>query len=138
MRYRVTVGYMVDLLTRACDDTARMDNHEVVAYLLERLGSTLTAYIASSRGRAMPARWATPPGDDKHATPSDDKVRRLKAAHAVFKMIEDADNDQVARSWLISANPRLDGRIPAEMIREDKIPEVYRAATAFITDNYYA
>lgn len=133
-----TVGYMVDLLTRACDGTARMDNHEVVAYLLERLGRTLTAYIASSRSRSMPARWATPPGDDKHATPSDEKVRRLKAAHAVFKMIDDAENDQIGRSWLISANPRLGGQTPAEMIREDKIRQVYRAAAAFIADNYYA
>ncbi len=50
---------MSDLLIKAGDDTARMDTHEVVAYLLARLGPTLTAYIASSRSRAMPARWAT-------------------------------------------------------------------------------
>ncbi|SKF14872.1 Protein of uncharacterised function (DUF2384) [Mycobacteroides abscessus subsp. abscessus] len=128
----------MDLLTRVCDDTARMDNHEVVAYLLKRLGRTLTTYIAGSRSRSMPARWATPPGNPSHATPSDDKTTRLKAAHAVFHLIEEAENDQVARSWLISANPRLDGHTPAEMIRDGKIPNVYRAATAFITDNYYA
>lgn len=128
----------MDLLTQTCDDTARMDNHQVVAYLLARLGRTLTAYIAGSRSRAMPARWATPPGEKAHARPSDEKVTRLKAAHAVFKMIEESENDQVARSWLISANPRLDGHTPAEMIREGNIPEVFGAATAFINDDYYA
>ncbi|MEE2034362.1 antitoxin Xre/MbcA/ParS toxin-binding domain-containing protein [Rhodococcus chondri] len=128
----------MDVLTRTCDATARMDTHQVVAYLLERLGRTLTAYIANSRSRAMPARWATPPGEKTHATPSDDKVTRLKAAHAVFRLIEDAENDQVARGWLISANPRLGGHTPAEFIRDNKIPDVYRAAAAFVEDNYYA
>jgi predicted FMN-binding regulatory protein PaiB len=129
---------MSDLLVKAGDDTARMDNHEVVAYLLRRLGPTLTAYIAGSKSRAMPARWAAPPGDSAHAEPSDDKARRLKAAHTVFLLIEDAENDQVARSWLISANPRLDGVTPVELLRDDKAPVVFRAADAFITDTYYA
>ncbi|WP_345342402.1 antitoxin Xre/MbcA/ParS toxin-binding domain-containing protein [Rhodococcus olei] len=108
----------------------------MAGYLLERLGRTLTAYIANSRSRAMPARWATPPGEPTHATPSDDKVTRLKAAHAVYRLIEDEENDQVARGWLISANPRLGGHTPAEFIRDNKIPDVYRAAAAFVEDSY--
>ncbi|MDG4666372.1 antitoxin Xre/MbcA/ParS toxin-binding domain-containing protein [Mycobacterium sp. 236(2023)] len=127
---------MSDLLVKAGDDTARMDTHEVVAYLLARLGRTLTAYIAGSKSRAMPARWAAPPGDSTHAEPSVEKARRLKAAHTVFVLIEEAENDQVARSWLVSANPRLDGVTPSELLREDMIPAVYRAADAFITDTY--
>lgn len=126
----------MDVLTRTCNDAARMDAHQVAAYLLERLGRTLTAYIANSRSRSMPARWATPPGEATHATPSDDKVTRLKAAHAVFRLIEDEENDQVARGWLISANPRLGGHTPAEYLRENKIPDVYRAAAAFVEDSY--
>ncbi len=129
---------MSDLLVKAANDTARLDTHEVVAYLLARLGRTLTAYIAGSKSRAMPARWAAPPGDSTHAEPSIEKARRLKAAHAVFRSIEDAENDQVARSWLISANPRLDGITPAELVRNDKFPAVYRAADAFITDTYHS
>lgn len=128
----------MDLLTKSAEDTARMETHEVVAYLLARLGRTLTAYIANSRSRAMPARWATPPGEPGHATPSDDKAARLRAAHALFLLIEGADNDQVARSWLISANPRLGGSTPAEFLREDKVPPVFEAGTAFVSDIYYA
>ncbi|MBJ8344493.1 antitoxin Xre/MbcA/ParS toxin-binding domain-containing protein [Antrihabitans sp. YC2-6] len=128
----------MDVLTKACDDTARMPTHKVAEYLLERLGRTLTAYIANSRSRAMPARWAAPPGSATHATPSDERVTRLKAAHSVFVSIEDAENDQVARSWLIAANPRLDGHTPAEFIRDSKIPAVYRAAAAFVSGEYYA
>jgi len=129
---------MSDLLVKAGDDTARMDTHEVVAYLLARLGRTLTAYIAGSRSRAMPARWAAPPGDSAHAEPSIERARRLKAAHTVFVLIEDAENDQVARNWLVSANPRLDGITPAQLLREDQFPAVFRAADAFITDTYHS
>jgi hypothetical protein len=129
---------MSDLLVKAGDDTARLDTHEVVAYLLARLGRTVTAYIADSRSRAMPARWAAPPGDSAHAEPSMEKARRLKAAHTVFLLIEDAENDQVARNWLLSANPRLSGVTPAELIREDDIPAVFHAADAFVTGTYYS
>jgi hypothetical protein len=128
----------MDVLTKSSEDTARMETHEVVAYLLARLGRTLTAYVANSRSRAMPARWAAPPGDTTHASPSDDKATRLKAAHTLFRSIEEADNDQVARNWLISANPRLGGHTPAEFIREDKFPDVFTAAAAFVGDRYYA
>lgn len=129
---------MSDLLVKAGDDTARLDTHEVVAYLLARLGRTTIAYIAGSRSRAMPARWAAPPGDSTHAEPSDEKARRLKAAHAIFRSIEDAENDQVARSWLLSANPRLAGATPADLIRAGDYPAVFRAAEAFIGDTYHS
>lgn len=129
---------MPDLLTKAAHDTARMDTHQVVAYLLERLGRTTVAYIAGSKSRAMPARWATAPADPGHAEPSEEKTRRLKAAHTVFRSIEDAENDQVARNWLLSANPRLDGLTPAQSVREDRVPAVFRAAEAFVADTYYS
>lgn len=128
----------MDLLTKASDDTARMETFEVAAYLLERLGPTLTAYIAGSRSRAMPKRWATPPDDADHAEPSHDKAGRLKVAHSVFRMVEDSDSDHVARNWLLSASPRLDGVSPADAIREGRFPDVYRATTSFVEDNYYA
>lgn len=129
---------MADLLVKAADDTARMDTHQVVAYLLERLGRTTVAYLAGSKSRAMPARWAAAPTDPGHAKPSEEKTRRLKAAHTVFRSIEDAENDQVARNWLLSANPRLDGLTPAQSVRDDHIPAVFRAAEAFVADTYYS
>jgi Protein of unknown function (DUF2384) len=43
-----------------------------------------------------------------------------------------------ARNWLISANPRLDGVTPVELVRNDNIPAVFGAADAFITNTYYS
>jgi hypothetical protein len=79
-----------------------------------------------------------PPGQNTHAEPSIEKARRLKAAHTVSWLIEEAENDRIARSWLTSANPRLDGVMPAELLREDQFSAVFRAADAFITDTYHA
>jgi hypothetical protein len=109
--------------------------HEMTAYLLDRLGRTAVAYIARSRSRALPARWAAPPGDSVHAKPSIDETRRLETAYAIFRSIEDSEADQVARSWLLSANPRLDGATPVELVRNDDHPAVFRAASAFISDS---
>lgn len=128
----------MDLLTKASDDTARMDTHEVAAYLLERLGPTLTAYIAGSRSRAMPKRWATPPEVAGHAQPSPEKAKLLQVAHSIFRTVEDADSDHVARNWLISANPRLDGKTVADAIREGRFADAFRATRSFVNDNYYA
>lgn len=128
----------MDTLTRNHTDTTRMPIHEVVKYLVDRLGPTLVAYIAGARSRAMPPKWAMPPSQDGHAVPTDDKARRLKAAHVAFTTIENADNDQVARSWLISANPRFDGSTPADLLRVDETGAVFDAVRAFADDDYYA
>ncbi|MBD0862889.1 DUF2384 domain-containing protein [Gordonia sp. zg691] len=106
-------------------------------YLRDRLGRTLTAYIADTRNRTMPEQWASPPRRDR-AQPGEENSARLQATYIVLAMIEAAENDDVARSWLISANPRLDGHSPAEFIRIGRIPAVISAATSFVNDEYYA
>ena len=76
----------------------------------------------SSKG---PVRAAT-------LTPGGDAVKLNR------ELIENAENDQVARNWLVSANPRLDGITAAELVRNDNFPAVFRAADAFVTDTYYS
>jgi hypothetical protein len=127
-----------DLLTRTHDKTARLDTHEVAKYLLDRFGPTFTAYIAGSRSRSLPARWATAPNEPNHVDPTMEKVLRLRTAHTIFTAIEQSENDQVARSWMIAANPRLGGTSPAELIRDDDFKVVFAAATAFLEGTYNA
>jgi hypothetical protein len=129
---------MSERLAKAVDDGVRLDIHEVVAYLLDRLGRSSVAYIAGSRSRAMPARWAAPPGDSADAEPSHGEARRLKAAYSALRSIEAAENDLVARSWLLSANPRLGGATPIELIRNNDYPAVSRAVEAFINDTFHS
>ncbi|WP_038172173.1 hypothetical protein [Tomitella biformata] len=126
------------LLTHASEETTRLRTDQVVEYLLGHFGPTYTAYIANSRSRAMPARWALAPGQPNRVEPALDKVRRLRAAHTVAVAIEKAENDQVARAWLIAGNPRIGGRTPAELIRDDDLPKVFAAAEAFLEGTYSA
>jgi hypothetical protein len=129
---------MSDRLAEASDGRERLEIHEVVANLLDRLGRSSVAYIAGSRNRALPGRWATPPDDSTHAEPSHDQARRLQAADSILRSIGDAEGVQVAQGWLLAANPRLDGSAPLELIRNDDHPAVFRAAEAFINDIYHS
>lgn len=128
----------MDALARHHTDTTRMPIHEVVQYLLDRLGPTLVAYMADTRSRSMPPKWAKPPTNPGHATPSDAKTQRITLAHTLFTTIADTDDEYVARSWLISANPRLDGATPADLVRGNDAKAAYAAADAFANDYYYA
>lgn len=129
---------MADRLAKARDGGAPQHIHAVVAYLLTRLGRTSVAYLAGSRSRVLVARWAVPLGDSAHAEPSYDEARRLEAAHSALRSIEAAEDDWVARSWLFSANPRLDGATPVDLIRANDYPAVTRAVEAFVNDTYYS
>ncbi|CAM4001708.1 hypothetical protein TSST111916_17770 [Tsukamurella strandjordii] len=122
-------------LTTASNETARLSSYQVARYLLDYLGPTLTAYIANVRSRALPGRWALEPTQPGAAEPSNEQARRLRTAHTLLLAIEQNDGDQTAPNWLISANPRLDDRTPAALIREDHAPAVLRAAEAFIADH---
>lgn len=95
-------------LTTASNETARLNSHQVARYLLDYLSPTLTAYIANVRSRALPGRWALEPMQPGAAEPSIEHARRLRTAHTLLLAIEYNDNDQTARNWLISTNPRLD------------------------------
>jgi hypothetical protein len=129
---------MSDRLAGANDDRGRLEIHEVVTILLDRLGRSSVAYIAGSRSRSLPGRWATPPDDSSHAEPSDDQAHRLQAAHSILRSIGDAESDSVAQGWLLAANPRLGGIAPIELIRDDDHSAVFRAAEAFVNDTYHS
>lgn len=124
--------------TPTFSDAMPNHDHEIVAYLVSQLGLTLTAYIATARRRELLNGWATPPGGTGHTSPPEESAVRLRFAYRIFRLIQDADDNHVARAWLISANPRLDDRTPAEFVRDNKLVAVSRAAHAFASDSYYA
>lgn len=122
-------------LTQVHSDTMRLPTYELVRLLNENLGTTLVAYLANVKSRQIPNRWATEPNDEQHIEPRDEAKKRLQLAYQAFKAIaESEDNEHVARSWLIGANPRFDGDTPAQKIREYAVKEIYAALQDFIDD----
>lgn len=112
--------------------TVRQPTHLLIRELNARLGTTLVAYLANVRSRQQPNRWASDPGEPHHAKPGDEVRKRLQLAATVFTVIEENDDVTVARHWFIGANPRFNGRTPAERIREFDAAAVFSAAQAFV------
>lgn len=126
---------MSTTLTRIHSDTMRLPTYKLVRLLNKNLGTTLVAFLANVKSRQIPNRWATDPSDPQHIEPRDEAKQRLQLAYQAFKAISEAeDNEHVARSWLIGANPRFDGDTPAQKIREYAVKEIYTAVKDFIDD----
>jgi hypothetical protein len=67
------------------------------------------------------------------ACPNCDLEKRLRNLYAVTRLFAQRDRPGTAHDWLIAPNPELDGRAPAEMLREGESPEPvwFAAAPAF-------
>ncbi len=109
-------------------DTTRLTRHELVRQLVNHLGPTLVATLANVRDSKLPYKWAKADGPE----PRDDAYKRLMAAHRLWTSISAAENDFVARSWFIGANPRLGEEAPVMVLREGDISAVLSAGKAFV------
>ena len=118
----------LDSLTDQHTQTLKLSSHELVRRLNKDLGTTLVATLAGVKDRKLPYKWAEIDGP----IPRDEAYRRLQAAHRVWQMINDADNDYLARAWFIGANPRLDEESPVIRLREGDLAGVIAAAKAFV------
>lgn len=119
---------MPDLQSDLHVETTRLDIHEVVRQLNKHLGPTLVAVLANVRDRKMPHRWANFDGPE----PRHGSHTRLKTAHRVWNAISTVEDDYVARSWFIGANPRLGEVSPVQALREGRERDVIAAAQAFV------
>ena len=109
------------------EETLKMDTHELVRQLNSHLGPTLVALLSGVRDKKLPHKWAKAGGP----TPRDEALARLLMAHRVWSKLSTSENDSIARTWFIGANPRLGEVSPAMKLREGALSEVWDAAAAF-------
>lgn len=98
----------------------------IVGFLVELLGSRLTAHLADVDVSTV-SRWKS--GNSK---PHSEAEQRLRDAHQVARMLLTVDSDQVVRSWFIGMNPQLDDDAPLEVIAAGDTKAVLAAARSFI------
>ncbi|MDC8984356.1 hypothetical protein PR370_18605 [Mycobacterium marinum] len=110
-------------------ETTKLDTHELVRQLNSHLGPTLVATLAGVRDRKLPHKWAKADGP----IPRDEALTRLIMAHRVWSKLAGAENDSIARTWFIGANPRLGEIAPVMKLREGALDDVWNAAVAFVT-----
>src|SRR3954466_6291430 len=104
----------VDVFQRSHSEVAQANVGELARRLVMHLGPTLVATLSGVRSRQMPHRWAQPDGPQ----PSPDAQARMKAAHRVWELIRSTEGDDIARAWLIGANPYLNEQAPVLALRQ--------------------
>lgn len=100
----------------------------VVAFLVDLLGSRLVAYIAGVKDTKTVRRWANNEGGEVRP----DSQQRIRVAYEIAQLLIQVDSPRVVKAWFIGLNPQLDDVSPAEMLHEKKLKEVKTAARAFI------
>jgi uncharacterized protein (DUF2384 family) len=98
----------------------------VVKFLVDLLGSKLTAYVVSVDVSTI-SRWST-----GKATPSVEAERKLRATYQIARLLITADADHTARAWFIGMNPQLDDESPIDVIVSGNAKAALLAARSFI------
>lgn len=116
----------------AHQDAIRLPFTDVAERLRGLLGNRLVAYIGDVKETRAVRQWA-----DGERTPSEAIQQRLRHALMAASMIGERDTPQVVQSWFQGANPKLDYRAPARVLRESDdqqqaFSDVLAAAHAFI------
>ncbi|MFC4371971.1 hypothetical protein [Citricoccus nitrophenolicus] len=112
-------------------ESVTMDFPELVDRLREMLGAKLVAYLGGVKETRAVRQWAS-----GERTPGDTVVQRLRLAYQVAGLIVESQNSPaIVQAWFQGANPQLEDRSPARMLREDRAdgvgPQVISAARAF-------
>lgn len=114
--------------------TARLDFREIVRRLNGALGASMVSALAGAKDPKASYKWQKEGGP----VPSDATQARVLLAHRAWKLVSDADGDQVARLWFLGANPWLGEVSPVEAIHDDRSKAVMDAATAMTSGGYNA
>lgn len=105
----------------------KVDTKDIVKFLSENLGPSLTSLIAGVETRTV-NRWASNEG----GSPRPESERKLRAAFQVFQLVQTVEAAPTVRAWFMGMNPQLDDISPAEAIAEDRVRDTMAAARAFI------
>lgn len=107
--------------------TVQSEVSDIAKYLIEVLGSKLTAYmVGASDGRTV-NRWAA--GD---RSPRAESEERLREIFYIFRLLQTAEDVHTVRAWFVGLNPQLNDRSPATALHEGDTRDVVVAAKSFI------
>ena len=100
--------------------TGRIESERIdvlVEWLEANIGLRLTAFATGARQTDIRqiAHGAACPGSDLE--------KRLRNLYAVTRFLSARDRPSSAHDWLMSPNPELADRAPADLLREGESPE---------------
>ncbi len=103
---------------------------ELATTLQEVLSRRVTAYLAGVQDGKTISRWAN--GDSPIR--DHDVERRVRTAYEIVALLRITERPEAIRAWFISLDPRLDDRLPMDVIREDELQAALYAAQAFVAN----
>lgn len=111
-------------------DAGRLDREastlavsEIAAYLQDRLGQRMTAFMAGLTDAKQIGRYAREDGPEPRAA----VARRLRHGYKIVRMINEAYDAETAKAWLFGTNTLLDDEAPIEVLRAADEPEQFTA-----------
>lgn len=108
-----------------------MSEPDLIIALRDLLGSKLVAYLGKVNQTSTVRQWS----DGSHCIGNPDDVDRLRLAYRIAWLITERDSPAVAQAWFQGANPNLDDRAPAQLLRDASLtdigPQVLAAAHQF-------
>ena len=109
-----------------------MKTPDITRLLNTVLGPTLVAAVASSRDPKASLEWQ----HRKGVRPTKQQATRLGVAYETWAVIASEHGVDVARVWVIGANPWRRYDTPVDAIREGRVTEVAAAARGTSLPNY--
>lgn len=104
-----------DERTKGTNADERVDH--IAEWLEVTLGARLTAYAVGVNPSEI---CNIAHGDDP---PVAEVERRLRNLYSATWFIASTDGPGSAHDWLMAPNPKLDGRAPADLLRDGEVPE---------------
>lgn len=103
---------------------------ELAATLQEVLSRRVTAYLAGIQDGKTITRWVH--GESVIRDPETEQ--RVRTAYEIVTLLQASENPETIRAWFISLEPRLNDRLPMEVIREGELKDALYAARAFVAN----
>lgn len=107
--------------------SAQATTSEIVRFLRENLGVTLTAGLAAVDSRTI-ARWVA-----DQVTPRQEAEKKLRSAYQIFQLLAQEEAPATVRAWFMGMNEQLEDLSPVEAIAAGRAREVLVAARSFIS-----
>jgi hypothetical protein len=101
---------------------------EMAEELQRLLGQKLVAFALGDRHPKSIGRYAR--GD---RTPDAAAHRGLVDLYVIVEILRQGMRDRTIKSWMLGANPRLNGRAPVEVFHEGRAYDAMNAAAAFVS-----
>jgi hypothetical protein len=126
----VTVTAPATSIERAHRAAVTTSAPEIATTLQAVLSRRITAYLAGVQDGKTVARWAS----GASAIREEEVERRVRTAYEIVTLLAETEQPEAIRAWFISLDPRLDGALPMDAIREGDLKRALEAARAFVAN----